>query len=93
MKTMPSCILYSHDEELSGRLTRIASSVAALQTITEQEELKQHFTQRGDTILLADLRAPNCLDLLSDIKANWPMSVIIAIGADRWETYGALGGI
>ena len=83
MKTVPSCLLYSRDEELTGRLIRIASSVAAVQPIEAQAELEQWFAQFGDTILLADLRAPNCLEVLSEIKANWPTTVIIAMGADR----------
>lgn len=83
MKTMPSCILYSRDEELTGRLIRIASSISAVQPIEEQNALEQWFAQFGDTILLADLRAPNCLEVLSEIKNNWPMTVIVAMGADR----------
>jgi len=83
MKTMPSCILYSRDEELTGRLIRIASSISAVQSIEEQNALEQWFAQFGDTILLADLRAPNCLEVLSEIKKNWPMTVIVALGADR----------
>ncbi|VGO22393.1 GAF domain-containing sensor histidine kinase [Pontiella sulfatireligans] len=83
MKTMPSCILYSRDEELIGRLIRISSSVAALQPIDEQADLEQWISQFGDTVLLADLRAPNCLELLASIRTERPMTVIIAIGAER----------
>ncbi|RKX39972.1 MAG: hypothetical protein DRP64_13410 [Verrucomicrobia bacterium] len=83
MKTMPSCILYSRDEELTGRIIRIASRIATVQPIEAQADLEQRFAQFGDTLLLADLRAQNCLEVLSEIKANWPMSVIIAMGADR----------
>jgi signal transduction histidine kinase len=83
MKTMPSCILYSRDEELTGRLIRIASSIAAVQPIETQAGLEQWFAQFGTTILLADLRAPNCLEVLSEIKSSWPMTVIVVMGADR----------
>ena len=83
MKTLPSCILYSRDEELGDRLVRIASSVAVVQPIATQTELEQWFAQFGDTVLLADLRAPNCLEVLSEIKTHWPLSVVIAMGADR----------
>ncbi|MCF7864417.1 MAG: hypothetical protein K9L89_06490, partial [Kiritimatiellales bacterium] len=83
MKTMPSCILYSRDDEMSGRLIRIASSVAALHPIETESELSQWLNQFGDTVLLADLRAPNCLDVLAEIKTTRPMTVIIAMGADR----------
>ena len=93
MKTMPPCILYSRDEELSGRIIRIASSIAAVQPIEAQADLEQWFTQFGDTLLLADLRAPNCLEVLSEIKANWPMSVIIALGADRSDPMLAAEGL
>ena len=83
MKILPSCILYTRDEALASRLIRIASSIAAIQPIETQAELEQWFSQFGDTVLLADLRAPNCLDVLSEIKANWPTSVVVAMGADR----------
>ena len=83
MKTLPSCILYSRDEELGDRLIRIASSIAAVHPIPSQAELEQRFTQFGDTVLLADLRAPNCLEVLSEIKVNWPLSVVIAMGVNR----------
>ncbi len=83
MKTLPSCILYSRDEELTGRLVRIASSVASVLPIETQDALEQRFSQFGDTVLLADLRAPNCLEVLSEIKTNWPTSVVVAMGVDR----------
>jgi len=83
MKTLPSCLLYSRDEELGDRLARIASSVAAVHPIATETELELWFAQFGDTVLLADLRAPNCLEVLSEIKVNWPLSVVIAMGVDR----------
>ncbi len=83
MKTLPSCILYSHDEELIGRLIRISSSIASVQPIEAQADLEQWFSQFGDTLLLADLRAPNCLEVLSDIKTTWPLTVIVVLGVDR----------
>ena len=83
MRTLPSCVLYSRDQEVCDRLIRIASNLAAIQPIEKQADLEQYCSQFGDTILLADLRAPNCLDILSELKTNRPMSVIIALGADR----------
>ncbi len=83
MKTMPSSILYSRDEELAGRLIRISSSVVALQPIGEQADLEQWLAQFGDTVLLADLRAPNCLDVLAAVRKERPSSIIVVLGADR----------
>ena len=83
MKSMPSCVLYSRDDELSGRLMRIASSVAALQPIETQDDLDQWIRQFGDTVLLADLRAPNCLETLAAIKEENPQTVVLVMGADR----------
>ena len=83
MKTLPSCILYSRDEKLGSRLARIAEGVVALQPIESQAGLEEWLPRFGDTLLLADLRAPNCLDALFDIKAQWPASVIIVMGVDR----------
>lgn len=83
MKPLPPCILYSRDKGLTDRIVRIASNIATVQPIQTQEELQQHFTQFGDVVLLADLRAPNCLDVLSEIKTSNPASVLVAMGADR----------
>lgn len=83
MKTLPSCILYSRDEELASRLIRISSSVAALQPIEAQNDLEEWLAQFGDTVLIADLRAPNCLDVLANIRKEKPSTILIVLGADR----------
>lgn len=83
MISMPSCILYSRDDELAGRLIRIASSIASIHPIETQEDLDQWLAQFGETVLLADLRAPNCLEVLASIKETRPTTIIIVIGADR----------
>jgi nitrogen-specific signal transduction histidine kinase len=83
MKPLPSCLLYSRDEELTNRLIRISSSFAQLQPIQAQDDLEQWIIQFGDTVLLADLRAPNCLDVLAAIRRERPTTVVIILGADR----------
>ncbi len=83
MKPLPSCILYSRDEELTNRLIRISSSLASLQPLDKQEDLEQWLSQFGNTVLFADLRAPNCLDVLNNIRREKPTTVIIVLGADR----------
>ncbi|MBT8045712.1 MAG: PAS domain-containing protein, partial [Pontiella sp.] len=83
MKTMPPCILYSRDERLVDRLMRISTSVITPQPIESQSDLEQWLNQFGDTLLLADLRAPNCLDILFEIRKSKPGTLIIAMGADR----------
>jgi signal transduction histidine kinase len=83
MKTMPSCFLYSRDDELSARLTRIAARIAPLQAIANQTELEQALEQFGNCILFADLRAPNCFEVLAEIKSSYPLSIIVVMGADR----------
>ena len=83
MKPIPSGILYSCDENLTNRMIRITTEVLTIQSIDNQRDLEQQFIQRGDTVLLADLRAPNCLDLLLSIKQQHPLTIIIAIGTER----------
>lgn len=80
---MPSCVLYTQDEELMIRITRIAATVAMIHPISSPHDLEQRFLQFGDTVLLADLRAPECFDLLAEMKSRHPLSVIIALGSDR----------
>lgn len=83
MKTLPTCVLYSNDEDLTARLIRISSSSAALQPIENPAELNQWLHQFGDAVLIADLRAPDCLDLLAAVRKEHPGSLIIAMGIDR----------
>lgn len=83
MNPLPQCILYSRDEELVGRMLRIAAPVAVIQPIDAQEDLEQWISQFGDAVLLADLRAPNCLDVLTNILRERPATVLIVMGANR----------
>jgi nitrogen-specific signal transduction histidine kinase len=61
----------------------MASSIAVIQPIEAQEDLEQWISQFGESVLLADLRAPNCLDILSNIRHKNPATVLIVMGADR----------
>jgi nitrogen-specific signal transduction histidine kinase len=79
----PPCIFYSADTELSDKLARMSHSVAQIQLITAQTDLEQWFMQFGDAILFADLRAPNCLDMLSVIKRERPLTILIPMGVAR----------
>lgn len=83
MKSTPPCILYSRDEQAVERLLRITAGTASLQPIKTQQDLEQWFSQFGDAILLMDLRAPNCLDVLATIRKEYPLSVTIVMGAGR----------
>lgn len=83
MKTIPTCILFSNDKKLINRLSRISTSIAVLHSVSTQLELDQWFNQFGDTVLLADLRAPDCLNALAAIRKNQTQTVIIALGAIR----------
>ena len=83
MKTIPSCLLYSRDEQLVGRLIRITTAIAAIQPISKQTDLEQWFSQFGDTVLIADLRAPNCLDVMAQLRHEQPSTIVIVLGAER----------
>lgn len=83
MNTLPTCVLYSNDSELTARFTRIAAGIALLHPVSAEAELQQWINQFGDSVILADLRAPNCLAQLDSLSRRSPASVIIAIGADR----------
>jgi nitrogen-specific signal transduction histidine kinase len=83
MRTLPSSLLYSRDEELTSRLTRISTSIATLKPITQYDDLEQSLTYFGDTVLLADLRTPNCLDVISTLSRERPTTVVIVLGTER----------
>ncbi len=83
MTALPACILYSRDEELVGRLMRISATVAALQPIEAPADLEQWLDQFGDAVLVADLRAPNCLNVLANVRREKPATTVIVLGSDR----------
>lgn len=83
MIPLSPCVLYSRDDELVGRFLRIAASVATVHPVETQDGLEQWLMQFGDAVLLADLRAPNCLDVLAAIKKEKPTTIIVAMGVDR----------
>ncbi len=83
MNSTPSCILYTCDEELVTRMTRISQDFLTLHPFARQAEVEQWISQFGETILLADIRAPNCLELLSALKQKNPMMVRIPMGEVR----------
>ncbi|MCF7848141.1 MAG: PAS domain-containing protein [Kiritimatiellales bacterium] len=83
MKPLPSCLLYTQDDALVSRLLRLLSSMVAIHPIDDREPLDRWFYQYGATVLIADLRAPDCLNALCEIRKGWPATIIIALGADR----------
>jgi nitrogen-specific signal transduction histidine kinase len=83
MKPTPACILYSNDKTVSNRLVRIAAQSITLQVIETEPDLEQWFAQFGHAVLLADLRAPNCFEVLSVIKKEHPLTVIVVMGVER----------
>ncbi len=91
MKSTPSCVLYSRDDQVVERMVRIASQTTSLHPISTERDLEKWFSQFGDTILLADMRAPNCLDVLSAVKKTYPLTVVIAMGTERSDPLLAAG--
>ena len=83
MKHTSPCILYSRDAELVERMRRMTALLTTIQPIDTQNDLEQWISQFGDTVILADLRAPNCLEVLSQLRKSNPLSVIIVMGAKR----------
>lgn len=83
MKTLPPCILYTRDAALADRLSRLTDGLVDLRQIQERDLLEQHLVQIGDAVLLADLRAPDCLELLADIRNARPLSISIVLGTSR----------
>jgi nitrogen-specific signal transduction histidine kinase len=83
MKTPATSVLYSQDELLITRIMRLASDRCPISPLRTPTDLDHYFIQFEETILLADIRARGCLEILEEIKKTHPVTVLIIIGTPR----------
>lgn len=85
MTTIPVCILYTQDAELSRRVKAFLRMLAQVRHVTEADRLDAVLQQTSPAVLLMDLRARDAVDLLDQIQSDWPEILIIALGTPRSE--------
>jgi PAS domain S-box-containing protein len=85
MSSAPICILYTQDADLARRIKAFLRSLALVRHVTDPNRMEAVLQQNSPAVILMDLRAKECRDLLEQLEQDWPESLVIALGAPRSE--------
>lgn len=76
----PVCILYTQDSDLVRRMKAFLRTMAQVRHVAEADRLDAVLQQAGPALLIMDLRAKECRDLIDQVQKEWPEILIIALG-------------
>ncbi len=85
MTPSPVCILYTQDPGLLRRVKAFARTTAQVRHVADADRLGAVLQQASPALLVMDLRAKECRDLIDQIQNDWPEVLIIALGTPRSE--------
>jgi PAS domain S-box-containing protein len=80
MTPPPICVLYTQDPDLGRRINAFLRATAQVRHVTKADRLDAVLQQVGPALLIMDLRAKECRDLVEQIQNEWPEILIIALG-------------
>jgi PAS domain S-box-containing protein len=86
MTPAPVCILYTHDAELVRRVRAFLRTMSQVRHVSDPDRLEPVLQQAGPSVLLMDLRAKECRELIDQIQNEQPDILIIALGVTQSET-------
>ena len=85
MTLSPVCILYSQDTDLLRRIKAFLRTMAQVRHVADPDRVEAILQQAAPALVIMDLRAKECRDLLEKLQQDWPDSLLIALGAARSE--------
>ena len=85
MSASSVCILYTQDPELARRAKAYLRSMALVRHVSDPNRLEAVLEQNSPAVVLMDLRAKECRELLELFEHDWAESLVIALGAPRSE--------
>lgn len=85
MTLPPVCIVYSQDADLVRRAKAYLRTMAQVRHVGEADRLEAVLEQTSPAVVLMDLRARECRELMEQLEQNWPDSLQIALGTPRSE--------
>src|ERR1043166_2574770 len=85
MTAFSVCILYTQDPDLTRRTKAYLRSMALVRHVSDPNRLEVVLEQNSPAVVLMDLRAKECRDLLELFERDWSESLVIALGAPRSE--------
>ncbi len=83
MTQPPACILYTQDPELVRRVKAFVRAMTQVRHVAEVDRLDAVLQQSSPALLIMDLRAKECRDLIDQIQKEWPDVLMIALGVAR----------
>src|ERR1043166_3671077 len=85
MRMAAICILYTQDGDLAQRVKAFLRTMALVRHVTDPNRMEAALQQNSPAVILMDLRAKECRDLLEQLEQDWSESLVIALGALRSE--------
>jgi two-component system, NtrC family, sensor histidine kinase AtoS len=85
MSVASICVLYTQDADLARRIKAFLRTMALVRHVTDPNRMEAVLQQNSPAVILMDLRAKECRDLLEQLEQDWPESLVIALGALRSE--------
>ncbi len=85
MSLAPESILYTQDPDLVRRTRAFLRELAQVRHVAEPDRLEPVLQQTGPVVLIMDLRAKECRELLDQIHTAQPDLLIIALGVAQSE--------
>jgi PAS domain S-box-containing protein len=86
MTPAPVCILYTQDAELVRRARAFLRTMSQVRHVSDPDRLEPVLQQAGPSVLMMDLRAKECRELIDQIQNEQPDVLIIAFGVAQSET-------
>src|SRR5437762_12738494 len=85
MSAASICVLYTQDADLARRIKAFLRAMALVRHVTDPNRMEAALQQNSPAVILMDLRAKECRDLLEQLEQDWAESLVIALGAVRSE--------
>jgi PAS domain S-box-containing protein len=85
MSAASVCILYTQDPDLARRVKAYLRTMASVRHVTDPDRLDAVLQQNSPAVVLMDLRAKDCRDLLELLERDWVESLVVALGTPRSE--------
>ena len=85
MTTPAACLLYTQDPDLVRRVKAFLRTMTQVRHVAEPDRLDAVLQQNGPALLLIDLRAKECRELLDQVQKEWPEVLVAALGTLRSE--------
>ena len=86
MTPAPVCTLYTQDAELVRRARAFLRTMAQVRHVSDPDRLESVLQQTGPSVLMMDLRAKECRELIDQIQNEQPDVLIIVFGVGQSET-------